>query len=305
LKFEDLTEIDGISATHLGKLRSAGYTTVPLLATATQNEIREALGLKNISKNVLKIWRAVNQAQFVKASEYHRGVEFISTGSKKLDELLGGGVETGCITEIAGKDSSGKTQLCHELAVNVQKSKEQGGLESSCIFFDSETTFRNERVLGIGGQQSLERILVAPCYTSDHQLFLLQNCAPIIEENNVRLLIVDSLVKHFRSEFKGRDQLSPRQQKLNSYINKLHDYAKAFNLAVVVTNQAIANPQPFGASQNPTGGNIMGHGATTRIWIRHALGEKRIAKLTESPYLAEGQCVFKITGSGIEDCEEE
>ncbi|NPB02756.1 MAG: DNA repair and recombination protein RadA, partial [Methanopyri archaeon] len=44
----------------------------------------------------------------------------ITTCSKALDELLGGGVPTGELTEFAGPFGSGKSQLAFQLSVNVQ-----------------------------------------------------------------------------------------------------------------------------------------------------------------------------------------
>lgn len=46
----------------------------------------------------------------------------LTTGSKELDRLLGGGIETGSITEIFGEFRTGKTQICHTLAVTCQVS---------------------------------------------------------------------------------------------------------------------------------------------------------------------------------------
>lgn len=47
----------------------------------------------------------------------------LTTGSKELDRLLGGGIETGSITELFGEFRTGKTQICHTLAVTCQVNK--------------------------------------------------------------------------------------------------------------------------------------------------------------------------------------
>lgn len=51
------------------------------------------------------------------------------TGAKQIDALLGGGIETGSITEFFGEFRSGKTQLMHTLCVTSQLSRDSGGAE--------------------------------------------------------------------------------------------------------------------------------------------------------------------------------
>lgn len=82
---------------------------------------------------------------FTTATEMHqRRSELISitTGSKQLDTLLAGGVETGSITEIFGEFRTGKSQICHTLAVTCQLPFDMGGGEGKCLYIDTEGTFR-------------------------------------------------------------------------------------------------------------------------------------------------------------------
>lgn len=302
-------EIDGVGSKTAKKLIEAGFTTMERLATATRMELTElGFGEKTIDKLLKSAINKIFPEMFVSAKmlmeQREKELEFLTTGSNGLDAMLGGGVETGSITEIAGPYGSGKSQLCHQLTVNTTLPKEQGGLDGDVLFFDTENTFRPKRVVEMAGGnlKVLERITVSKCYTSDHQVFLLNHCDKIIEENKVRLIVVDSIITHFRSEYIGRELLAPRQQKLNNYLKRLVKFAVGFNLAVVVTNQAVANPQFFGATR-ATGGNIMGHASTTRMILRRpkTLASKRIARLTESPWRPTGECVFRITEKGVED----
>merc|ERR1711977_158276 len=73
----------------------------------------------------------------------------IMTGSKQLDNILEGGVETGSITEIYGEYRCGKTQLCHTLAVTCQLPVVGGGGEGKCLYIDTEGTFRPQRLVDI------------------------------------------------------------------------------------------------------------------------------------------------------------
>lgn len=70
----------------------------------------------------------------------------ITTGSKELDAILGGGVETGTITEVFGEGRSGKTQLAASLCVTTQLSKDHGGGEGKVIVLDTDNKFRLDRV---------------------------------------------------------------------------------------------------------------------------------------------------------------
>jgi DNA repair protein RAD51 len=70
-------------------------------------------------------------------------------GSSDLDQLLGGGIETGSITEIFGEFRTGKTQLCHTLCVTSQMPIDQGGAEGRVIYVDTEGTFRPQKLVAI------------------------------------------------------------------------------------------------------------------------------------------------------------
>jgi DNA repair protein RadA len=138
-------------------------------------------------------------------------------------------------------------------------------------------------------------------------MFLLENADEIIKANNIKLIIIDSLTAHFRSEYIGREMLASRQQRLNKHMHKLTALARAFNAVAVVTNQVMAKPdQFFGDAIHPIGGNIVGHTSQTRIYLRRAShGPIRIARLVSSPYLPEGEEILKVTEHGIEDVSEE
>jgi DNA repair protein RadA len=161
--------------------------------------------------------------------------------------------------------------------------------------------------LGLNVEEVAKNIIFAEAYTSDHQMFLVDNADKVVKENGIRLIIVDSLTSHFRSEYLGREMLAERQQKLNKHLHKLIRLARAFNGVAVVTNQVMAKPDVFfGDSVHPVGGHIVGHTSHTRIYLRKsARGLVRIARLVSSPYLPEGEGLFKVTKNGIEDLTEE
>ncbi len=311
-KITRIEDLPGVGPATAEKLYAAGYSTLEAIAVASPAELMEVAGLGE--GTAIKIINAARDALEMgfesaeKVMERRKAVGKITTGSKKLDELLGGGVETQAITEFYGRFGSGKTQICHQLAVNVQLPVEKGGLDGAALYIDTENTFRPERIvqmaegIGLNPDQALKNIYVARAYNSDHQMLLAQKAREIIEEKGIRLLVVDSLTAHFRAEYVGRGKLAERQQKLNRHMHELQQLADTYNLAVVVTNQVMERPDIlFGDPTAPIGGNIVAHTATYRIYLRKSKGPLRIARMVDSPNLPEGEAVFKVTERGITD----
>jgi len=315
-KYEFLEDLPGIGPATAQKLRELGFHTVESMALATARELESAgIGEKK-ALAVIRAARSSISVSFVHADELLRmrqNVLRLTTGSKALDELLDGGLETQTITEFYGEYGSGKSQLCHQLCVDVQLPPERGGLGGAALYLDTENTFRTERIvqmskhLGLDPEEVAKNIIFAEAYTSDHQMFLLDNADEVIKENNVKIIIVDSLTSHFRSEYIGREMLARRQQRLNKHMHKLIRLARAFNTVAVVTNQVMAKPDVFfGDAVHPIGGHIVAHTSNTRIYLRKAShGPVRIARLVSSPYLPEGESLFKVTEDGIVDVSEE
>ncbi len=315
-KYEHLEDLPGVGPATAQKMRELGFNTVESLATAAARELESAgIGEKK-ALELIRTARSSLTLSFIRADELlkmRQTVLRLATGSKALDELLGGGLETQTITEFFGEYGSGKSQVCHQLCVNVQLPPERGGLNSGALYIDTENTFRTERIvqmaqnLGLDYESVVKNIMVAEAYTSDHQMFLLENADTIIKENNIRLIIVDSLTSHFRSEYIGRETLAERQQKINKHMHKLIRLGRAFNAVTVVTNQVMAKPDVFfGNAVHPIGGHVVAHTSHTRVFLRKsARGPVRISRLVSSPYLPEGERVFKVTENGIEDVSEE
>lgn len=164
---------------------------------------------------------------FLSASDFHHKraeIVFLTTGSRELDKLLGGGIETGSITEMFGEFRTGKTQLCHTLAVTCQLPISQGGGEGKCLYIDTEGTFRPERLLSVSSTSDfayilnenflafryfipisqvaeryklsqndvLDNVACARAYNTDHQTKLLVHAAAMMAESRYALMIVDS-----------------------------------------------------------------------------------------------------------------
>ena len=219
---------------------------------------------------------------------------------------MGGGIETRAITELYGEYGTGKTQICHTLCVTVQQNDADGNL-SRALYVDTENTFRPERIAAIASarkfdpNKTLENVIVAKAYNSSHQEVIIQQSPNIINLHNIRIMIVDSIVSHYRAEFLGRSFLSERQQRINRLLHILLRIAETCKIAVVITNQIQSSPDAiFGDPNKATGGNVMAHTSTYRLYLKKA-GKNRIARMVDSPYHSEREILFALNDQGIGD----
>lgn len=311
-------EQHGISVTDIKKLTEAGFFTIESLAYTPKKTL---LAIKGISeakadKILTEVVKLVPMG-FTTATEFHQKrseIIQITTGCKELDKLLQGGFETGSITEMFGEFRTGKTQLCHQLCVTCQLPVDCGGAEGKAMYIDTEGTFRPERLLavaeryGLNGQEVLDNVAYARAFNSDHQTQLLIHASAMMSESRYAILIVDSATALYRTDYSGRGELSARQMHLARFLRTLLRCADEFGVAVVITNQVVA--QVDGASmfaadpKKPIGGNIMAHASTTRLYLRKGRGENRICKIYDSPCLPEAEAMFAINADGIGDSKD-
>lgn len=301
-----LETIGGIGPTTRKRLEDAGYGSKESIALATRSQLTDISGIAEKTASLLiREARARFDLGLKKGTEYEEAAKTrvkLTSGSKAFDELLGGGFETGAITEIAGENSCGKTQIAHQLAINCVKY-----LDLDVIWIDTEGTFRFNRIvqiakgLGIDPDAVLSRITVGRAYNSEHQMALTEEALTMVPK--VGLIIVDSLMAHFRSEFAGRATLAGRQQLIGKHLSFMAKQAEILNCVGIVTNQVAAKPDGmfFGDPNKPIGGNVVGHTVTTRLFIRKGKATKRTATLTKNPELPDGKIVFAITTEGVRD----
>jgi DNA repair protein RadA len=308
----ELEKLDGVGPTVAQKLEECGFRTIEGIAAASVKELTSLAGIgANTAQKIIESAQRLASIGLETADQLwkkRQTIERITTNSRELDALLGGGLETGSMTEFAGAFRSGKTQICHQICVSVQLPPDQGGCGAKAAYIDTEGTFRPERIINMAQDknvppnQALKNIIVGRAYNSDHQMLLVQQIQDNPQFEKVRLLIVDSLIGHFRAEYLGRGMLAERQQKLNKHLHDLLRLAEVCNVCVVTTNQVHSQPDVFfGAPDRPTGGHIVAHAAQTRIYLRKSKAERRIATLIDSPYLPEGEALFTIVPQGIAD----
>jgi DNA repair protein RadA len=336
----DLENLPGVGPATAEKLKENGYESYQGIAVASPAELSNTADVgESTAHDIIQAAReAADIGGFETGSQVLQRRERIGKLEwliPEVDEMLGGGVETQSITEVYGEFGAGKSQVTHQLSVNVQLPPEQGGLGGSVIFIDSEDTFRPERIeemlFGLDDEvlqaamdareiegspddeaareelleSFLDKIHVAKAFNSNHQILLAEKAQEIASEHEdsdypVRLLCVDSLTAHFRAEYVGRGELANRQQKLNKHLHDLDRVGNLYNAAVVVTNQVQSNPDAFfGDPTKPIGGNILGHKSTFRMYLRKSKADKRIVKLVDAPNLPDGEAVMRVTGEGL------
>lgn len=317
-KVEEL-ESHGVAKVDITKLKNGGYHTIEAIAHSTLRKLQEVKGISEQKAQKLKEIIKTNQlvsSGFTSAStrlEISKDLIMISTGSKDLDSLLGGGIETGSLTEIFGEFRTGKTQICHTLCVICQLPLDQGGAEGRAIYVDTEGTFRPQKLVAIAERfqlnpdDVLDNVICARAHNSEQQMELLADAAALMCENRFSLMVVDSATALFRTDYQGRGELSERQIMLGQFLRQLTRLAEEFGIAVVLTNQVVANPDGMAFSKDtnkPIGGNIIAHASTTRLKFKKGRGENRVCQVYDSPTLPESECSFSLGAAGIEDAKD-
>jgi len=309
----ELKDLPSVGDATVKKLKEAGILSIRTLAMYPLKKLMDEAGIgEKTAEKIIKAAQDIEKMGFKSADkiwEKRKALNRLTSGSQNLDDLLLGGFEPGAVTELYGEYRTGKTQICHQLCVNVQLSYENGGLEGNALYIDTEGTFRPERLIQMALGRDLDynsilkNTILGRAYNSDHQILLAKEAHRIIKEKNIKLIIVDSLIGHFRSEYIGRGTLATRQQKLNSHIHDLLRLTEIYDeLGVVCTNQVSSKPDVFyGNPTTHTGGHIMAHGSTIRIFLRKGKGEQRVAKVVDAPNIAEDDAIFSITEDGIKD----
>ncbi|KAJ2914259.1 hypothetical protein MD484_g6128, partial [Candolleomyces efflorescens] len=275
-----LTTLEGINVQDITKLKSAAINTIFGVIMTTR---RQMLKIKGMSE--AKVEKIKEAAQKIAGSSFATGVEVqdkrkkvltISTGSKLVDGILGGGVMSQSITEVYGEYRTGKTQLAHTMSVIAQLPPEYGGAS-------------------------------ARAFNSEHHMELINECSlRFAEDKDFRLLIIDSIMALFRVDYSGRGELSERQQKLAQMLSKLSKLSEEYNIVILMTNQVQSDPGATmtfvaGGALKPIGGHILSHASATRIFLRKGRAEERVAKLVDSPDRPESEASYKLDEGGWAD----
>ncbi|KAI0697606.1 Rad51-domain-containing protein [Cytidiella melzeri] len=308
---------EGINVQDILKLKAAAINTVSGVSMTTR---RQLLKIKGMSEAKVEKIKGSSFATGLEIQEKRKRVLTISTGSKNVDTILG----------VYGEFRTGKTQMAHTMSVISQLPPDMGGASGKVAYIDTEGTFRPDRIrsiadrFGVDGDMALENILYARAWNSEHQMELINECSMrFAEDKDYRLLIVDSIMALFRTDFSGRGELSERQQKLAQMLSKLSKLSEEYNvtshLAVHLappidrfeppdryTDDESTDPGATmtfvaGGALKPIGGHILSHASATRMFLRKGRAEERVAKLVDSPDRPESEASYKLDEGGWAD----
>lgn len=312
----DLKDIKGVGSGKAKKLEDAGYKDVIAVARSSARVLSEEVtglgedGAQNIIDAAREMLRGKSE-KFQTGSEvedYQNSLKSITTSSEKLDGLLQGGIPTEYTTEVYGQFSSGKTQLSHQLAVNVQLPEDEGGLGKGAVFIDTEETFRADRIRqmaeahGMDPEETLDNIHVTQPEDAAEQAQAVKDAMSELDLSDKGILIVDSVMAHFRSEYSGRGELGERQDRIGAMLKNLRGIASGYNMAVFYTNQAYEDPGGgWGDNVSATGGNVVKHNGSFRLYLTDRQGNGWAAELVDSPMLPQEEVYFNVTEEGIRD----
>ena len=285
------------------------------LSQATDLDLKTCQDICNQAQDLLA-QQNVLQEKISLASDIHKrsqNLESISTGSHNLDSIFGGrGIETGAVTQFYGEPASGKTQICHCIATIVTQPKLHGGLSAKAFYIDTEGSFRSKRIQeiaesrGFDLDQVFSNIMVADVHDLWEQEAIIKEAESIIVPQNIKLLIIDSIINHFKAEYPERAMLAERQHKINILMHLLQKIARTYRTAVVITNQVQFEPDSsanYKSEYTPLGGNSLAHGCTHILLLRPS-GYNRTAKIVKSPEYPYMDAKFTLDEKGIDDPEE-
>ena len=237
----------GVQTQDIEKMKNAGITTVKGVQMTAIRTLGSIQGLSDVRiakiKQSAKMLVPQGFTTGAALDDQRKNLFCLSTGCKQLDEMLGGGIQSSSLTEVFGEFRTGKTQLAHTLCVMAQLPVEMGGYNGKAAFIDTEGTFRPQRIrdiamrFGVDPDAALENISYARAHNSDQQMELLNQLANhLSEEKQYRLIIMDSVIALFRTDYPNLSDLPERQKKLNVLLSKLHHIASEFNVVVYITN---------------------------------------------------------------------
>jgi len=303
-----LGKLDGVGDVRAKRLTKAGVFTIKDLVIRGSQEIKEICGFTDIEQASKLVQNAILKLEEMgelkteltgtELLAYRNDIKRYTTGSEALDTLLGGGIEARAITEFYGEFGCGKTQVCETITALCNQ---------PVIFIDTENTFRKERLIQIAKERGIpvedlfDRIILQRVIDADHLMKIVEGLSEQVLEHGTKVIIVDSIIAKFRYEYLDRGHLADRQSSLKTILKHLNNIAEHLDVAIIVTNQVRSSPDPFHPDIVATGGHVLGHATTYRLWLKKAKDNKRIAKMVDSPSHPLGEVEFKLDKEGVTD----
>lgn len=310
----ELEAVPGVGPSIAKKLHAAFITTAELLAVQRPIELKERAGIPEgtAKKIIIKDQEQVGKYTFRSGLEVEKedlAKPLLRTGIEELDQKLMGGIEIGSIIEFYGKASGGKTQWCYHIAIRSQLSVEEGGLGGAVLWLDTEKAFKaniiraNAVRWGMDPDIVLDNIRTVELVNTAHFMNMFERIPHMCAQENVKLVVVDSLTGQYRQEYMGISNLGTRQQTINSMLNKMRRAASATDAIFLYTNQAISKPGMgmFAQLNAPMGGHILAHASDYRFMVSEAEAGRRRIVLKDNAGLPNFEVKMSIGWGGFYD----
>ena len=222
-------------------------------------------------------------------------MDHVPTGCAALDELLGGGVESGCLTLFYGEAGSGKTNVCLQAARNVAREGKR------VIYVDTEgvSLERLRQMCGEDFEDVVSRILFSEPYSNEEQEKLIGQAVRMVDEaTDVGLIVVDSATMHYRLTLRDDDPVDRRS--LARQVARLLRVSRKSEIPVLLTSQVYTDIER--GTVEPLGGHMLAHNCKTLVRLEKVGPAIRRAVRVKHRHLAEGHAVkFRLTDRGVED----
>ncbi|MFB6073346.1 MAG: DNA repair and recombination protein RadB [Halobacterium sp.] len=222
----------------------------------------------------------------------------VATGCDALDDLLGGGVERGTVTQLYGPPGAGKTNVALSTAVEVAV---DGG---TAVYVDTEglSVERFDQVLSARADDpddAASRIVLSEAYDFEEQAEAVRDTADFAERAD--LVVLDSATGFYRVKRGEDEEAGDALRRVADQVTHLLSLARKQDLAVVITNQVFTDVDSDSDRVRPLGGHTLTHWTGTVVRLDRFRGGKRRATLEKHRSRPEGeQARFEITDAGIE-----
>ena len=323
MSVEEFKQIKGVGDAVAKKIIDAGYKSLEELSVANPEAVKASLKVSsNKAKALVEAAKSLTTVDFdfmtgEEVLNFHTNVlQKISTNSVDLDRILGGGISTGAITAFYGQLASGKTQICHQVAVNTRKhtGRRTAWIETEPLTVQPERLLEMAKAQGVNFDLKKDISIVSgqfirtPVQQFKAYQFVKKKLAT---GEDIGLLVVDSFNARFRTSYGGREMLPGRSSEQARHIGYLQDLALDYNLAVIITLQVMGVPdsgaqlgtiKKFGIRTPPVGAHSLKHGV--QYWV--ALDQVSSNDLTWKAILVDGsmprdESTFIIDTSGVRD----
>jgi DNA repair protein RadA len=310
-------QLEGVGAVTKKKLEAFGIKNLIDICVRGGQEVSEITGVDKSKANnwVFNSQKILEDNDLVRKTDmeildlldYQEKQPRLASKCEAVDGLFGGGLVSEAVYEVYGEFGCGKTQLCLSLTAEAISQGED------VVWIDCEDTFKPRRLREIliarelATDENVNEMLdhVKYFYTPNTEQLMgtVDSLSQLMQEMNVRLLVIDGSIGQFREEYLGRGHLSVRQNQIARLMTHIKNISFYFRCVVLFTNQVQSDPSVmFGDPVKPIGGNIVAHASTYRVYFKKA-GKKRIARMIDSPEHEMTDAPYSLTVRGIEDVE--